>query len=185
MIKSIFTIIFISLWASAFSCTNFIITKGASADGSTMMVYTNDGEWLYHLKMLSAASHKKGQTIKFKIPGTDSFLEIPQASETYKRLGFHMNEHQVAIGETTFTGREELWNKKLPLKYWHLMSLALDRSKTAREAIEVITSLVETYGDGSEGESFSIVDPNEAWILEMIGTGDEKTRCPLGSNENP
>jgi dipeptidase len=174
MIKSIFTIIFISLWASAFSCTNFIITKGASADGSTMMVYTNDGEWLYHLKMLSAASHKKGQTIKFKIPGTDSFLEIPQASETYKRLGFHMNEHQVAIGETTFTGREELWNKKLPLKYWHLMSLALDRSKTAREAIEVITSLVETYGYGSEGESFSIVDPNEAWILEMIGTGDEK-----------
>lgn len=157
-----------------FTCTNLIITKGASTDGSTMMVYTNDGEWLYHLKMFPHKLHKFGDVVKFKIPDTDEYLEIPQASETYKKLGFQMNEHQVAIGETTFTGREELWNTKLPLKYWHLMSLALERSKTAKEAIGVITDLVETYGYGSEGESFSIIDPNEAWILEMIGTGDGK-----------
>lgn len=174
MIKRIFTLVLIISSLSVFACTNFIVTKGASADGSTMMVYTNDGEWLYHLKMFAAESHEKGDIIKFKIPGTENYLEIPQPSETYKKLGFQMNEHQVAIGETTFTGREELWNKGLPLKYWHLMSLALDRSKTAREAIEVITSLVEEYGYGSEGESFSIIDPNEAWILEMIGTGDGK-----------
>ncbi len=174
MIRIIFTIIFTISSIISFSCTNLIVTKGASADGSTMMVYTNDGEWLYHLKMFPHTTHKAEDVIQFKIPGTDQFLDIPQPSETYKKLGFHMNEHHVAIGETTFTGREELWNKNLPLKYWHLMSLALDRSKTAREAIDVITSLVDEYGYGSEGESFSIIDPNEAWILEMIGTGDGK-----------
>ena len=174
MKKQTLIILSIFLTSLAFSCTNFIVTKGASVDGSTMMVYTNDGEWLYHLKMSPNQKHKKGDVIKFSIPGTDSFLEIPQPSETYKKLGFQMNEHQVAIGETTFTGRENLWNKKLPLKYWHLMGLALDRAKTAREAIAVITSLVEEYGYGSEGESFSIIDPNEAWVLEMIGTGDGK-----------
>jgi len=172
MIRYIFLFLFMLFNYISFGCTNLIITKGASADGSTMMVYTNDGEWLYHLKMHPHESHKKGAVIPFKILGTDEYLNIPQPSETYKKLGFHMNEHHVAIGETTFTGREELWNKNLPLKYWHLMSLALDRSKTAREAIEVITSLVEEYGYGSEGESFSIIDPDEAWILEMIGTGD-------------
>ncbi len=90
---------------------------------------------------------------------------------TYGIVGFLMNDHQLAIGETTFLGREEMWDKDQPLKYWELMRLALLRAKTAREAIEVITSLVETYGYGSEGESFSIADPNEAWLLEMIGTG--------------
>ena len=175
MKKRTLIILFIFFTAISYSCTNFIVTKGASADGSTMMVYTNDGEWLYHLKMSPNQKHKKGEVIKFGIPSTDKFLEIPQPAETYKKLGFQMNEHQVAIGETTFTGRENLWNKNLPLKYWHLMGLALDRAKTAREAIKVITSLVEKYGYGSEGESFSIIDPNEAWILEMIGTGDGKS----------
>lgn len=172
MLRNILLLTYILFSTLAFSCTNLIITKGASADGSTMMVYTNDGEWLYHLQMHPHKTYEKGETIPFRIPGTEEYLNLPQASETYKKMGFHMNEHQVAIGETTFTGREELWNENLPLKYWHLMSLALDRSKTAREAIEVITSLVEKYGYGSEGESFSIIDPNEAWILEMIGTGD-------------
>lgn len=174
MTKQYLIILFLIFSSFSFACTNFIVTKGASADGSTMMVYTNDGEWLYHLKMHPHESHKKGDVIKFQIPGSKEFLEIPQPKETYKKLGFQMNEHQVAIGETTFTGREDLWNKNLALKYWHLMSLALDRSKTAREAIKVITTLVEKYGYGSEGESFSIIDPNEAWILEMIGTGDRK-----------
>ena len=174
MKKQILLFFSLLLTAIAFSCTNLIVTKGASADGSTMMVYTNDGEWLYHLHMTPFEKHKKGDVVKFSIPGTDRFLEIPQPAETYKKLGFQMNEYQVAIGETTFTGRENLWNKALPLKYWHLMFLALERSKTAREAIKVITELVEEYGYGSEGESFSIIDPNEAWILEMIGTGDGK-----------
>lgn len=172
MMKNLLIPLFVFFSTLTFGCTNLIITKGASTDGSTMMVYTNDGEWLYHLKMYPHKSHEKGEVIPFRIPGTEEFLNLPQPSETYKKLGFHMNEHQVAIGETTFTGREDLWNQNLPLKYWHLMSLALERSKTARQAIEVITSLVEKYGYGSEGESFSIIDPNEAWILEMIGTGD-------------
>lgn len=165
-------------WSSSYSCTNLIVTKGASADGSTMMVYTNDGEWLYHLHMVPHQTYKDGEVLKFSLPGTDDYLEIPQPKETYKKLGFHMNEHQLAIGETTFTGRENLWNKKHALKYWHLMSLALDRAKTAREAIAVMTTMVEKYGYGSEGESFSIIDPNEAWILEMIGKGSGE----LGAN---
>ena len=172
MKKQIILLFSLFLWNLGFSCTNLIVTKGASVDGSTMMVYTNDGEWLYHLNIIPNETHQKGELIKFKLPGTNEYLEIPQPSETYKKLGFQMNEYQVAIGETTFTGRENLWNKKHALKYWHLMSLALDRAKTAREAIEVITTLVEKYGYGSEGESFSIIDPNEAWILEMIGKGD-------------
>lgn len=149
------------------ACTNLIVTKGASADGSTMLVYTNDGEWLYKLNLSVAADHPEGTYIHF---GSDS---INQIAHTNKVIGFQMNEFQVAIGETTFTGREELWDKAKSLKYWHLMKLALERGKTAREAIDVITSLVAEYGYGSEGESFSIIDPNEAWILEMIGTGGD------------
>ncbi len=153
-----------------FACTNLLVTKGASADGSTMLVYTNDGEWLYHLSKTAAANHQLGDSIQFTsrygIQG-----KISQAPHTYAVLGFQMNEHQLAIGETTFTGREELWNKSGGyLEYWHLMSLALERAKTAREAVLVITSLVEEYGYGSEGESFSICDPDEAWILEIVGT---------------
>ncbi|OYT16963.1 MAG: hypothetical protein B7C24_05015 [Bacteroidetes bacterium 4572_77] len=91
-------------WSSSYSCTNLIVTKGASADGSTMMVYTNDGEWLYHLHMVPHQTYKDGEVLKFSLPGTDDYLEIPQPKETYKKLGFHMNEHQLAIGETTFTG---------------------------------------------------------------------------------
>ena len=160
---SLFVFVLISM--DVFSCTNLIVTKGASADGSTMLVYTNDGEWLYRLNLSDAADYPDGSYIHF---GNDS---IKQVKHTNKVIGFQMNEYQVAIGETTFTGREELWDKTKPLKYWHLMKLALERAATAREAIDVITTLVEEYGYGSEGESFSIIDPNEAWILEMIGTG--------------
>lgn len=154
-----------------FSCTNLLVTKGASADGSTFLVYTNDGEWLYRLDRTPAADHKPGDSLEFRSRyGTVG--KIAQAPHTYALIGFQMNEYQVAIGETTFTGREELWNKSKYLEYWHFMRLALQRAKTAREAVEVITSLAEKYGYGSEGESFSVIDPNEAWILEMIGTGD-------------
>lgn len=170
--KKLITLLFLLLVAmeTTFACTNILVTKGASADGSCMLLYTNDGEWLYQLKNQAAARHQPGDSLLFTsregIAG-----KIAQVDQTYHVLGFQMNEFQVAIGETTFTGREELWNKSKFLEYWHLMSLALERSRTAREAVEVITTLVETYGYASEGESFSIIDPNEAWILEMIGTG--------------
>lgn len=170
--KNLVALLFLNLFVlgTSFSCTNILVTKGASADGSCLLLYTNDGEWLYHLKNQAAARHQPGDSLEFTsregIGG-----KIAQVGQTFQVLGFQMNEFQVAIGETTFTGREELWNKSKFLEYWHLMSLALERSRTAREAVDVITTLVETYGYASEGESFSIVDPDEAWILEMIGTG--------------
>lgn len=153
------------------ACTNFIVTKGASRDGSTMLVYTNDGEWLYRLYLTGASVHPEGDSIEF----TNRYGakgKIAQVSHTFGVVGFHMNEFQVAVGETTFVGREELWNKSKYLEYWHLMQLALERAKTAREAVLVMTDLAEEYGYGSEGESFSVIDPEEAWLLEMVGTGD-------------
>ncbi|PLX12781.1 MAG: dipeptidase, partial [Marinilabiliales bacterium] len=158
----------LSIAFPVFSCTNILVSRGASADSSTFLVYTNDGEWLYHLDQTAAADHDIKDSLVFKsISGIK--YKVHQVPHTYAIISFQMNEHQLAIGETTFLGREELWDKDLPLKYWELMRLALLRAKTAREAIEVMTSLAETYGYGSEGESFSIADPNEAWLLEMIG----------------
>ncbi len=155
---------------AAHACTNFIVTKGASSDGSAYLTYTNDAEWLYHLKKKPAADHKPGDSVSYssrkKVKG-----KIPQVPHTNAIVGFHINEFQVSIGETTFVGREELWNHSKYIEYWHFMSLALERAKTAREAVEVITSIADKYGYASEGESFSIADPNEAWILEMVGTG--------------
>lgn len=155
-----------------FPCTNLIVTKGASSDGSSFLVYTNDGEWLYRLSNKPAQDHQPGDSLTFRSGRNNVEGKIHQVPHTYAVIGFQMNEHQLAVGETTFTGREELWNHTKFLQYWHLMSLALERAKTAREGVEVITSLAEQYGYGSEGESFSLVDPNEAWILEMVGTGD-------------
>lgn len=154
-----------------YPCTNFIVTKGASVDSATYLVYTNDGEWLYRLDRTPARNHEAGDSIEF-VNRYGVKGKIPQVSKTFAVIGFQMNAYQVAIGETTFTGREELWNKSKFLEYWHLMKLALERSRTAVEAIQVITSLVEKYGYGSEGESFSVIDPDEAWILEMVGTGN-------------
>jgi dipeptidase len=162
----------LNLSFAGFSCTNILVTKGASTDSSTFLYYSNDGEWLYHLNTTPAADHLLGDSLFFTSM-SGKVAKIHQVAHTYAIIGFQINEHQLAIGETTFLGREELWDKDLPLKYWDLMSLALLRAKTAREAIEVITRLVEQYGYGSEGESFSIADPNEAWILEMMGTGGE------------
>lgn len=158
--------------AVVFPCTNLIVTKGASADGSAFLVYTNDGEWLYRLSNEPAADHAPGDSLTFRSGRNHVEGKIHQVPHTYAIVGFQMNEHQLAVGETTFTGREELWNHSKYLQYWHLMRLALQRAKTAREGVEVMTSLVEQYGYGSEGESFSLVDPNEAWLLEMVGTGD-------------
>lgn len=152
------------------ACTNLLVTPGASKDGSAFLYYSNDGEWLYQLTKQEAKDHPAGEWVSFTNRDGVSG-KIPQVSHTYAVVGFQMNEHQLAIGETTFVGREEIWDHSSFLEYWQLMGLALERARTAREAIQVITSLVEQYGYGSEGESFSIVDKKEAWILEMIGSG--------------
>lgn len=164
------------------ACTNIIVTKGASADGSIMISYAADSHGLFgELYFQKAADWKPGT--KRRIVDWDSgrFLgEIDQVAHTYKRVG-NMNEHQLIIGETTFGGRSELHDKKGGIDYGSLIYIALERCKTAREAIELITSLANEYGYCSEGESFSIADKEEAWILEMIGKG---TNLRRGRNIN-
>ena len=162
----------LAVWVKpAPACTNILVTKGASADGSTIISYSVDGEFYPTLRHLPAADHAAGEM--FEMRGRDGTvrLRIPQPPHTYAVTGI-MNEHQLAIGETTFDGRPELQNKQGGIHYWALMQLALQRARTAREAIKVMTDLVAEYGYASTGETFSIADPGEVWILEMIGEGE-------------
>jgi dipeptidase len=154
-------------------CTNLLVGKKASADGSVIITYTCDGEFHPTLRHTPAARYPEGATFPIRYWDGTLLGSIPQVRETYSVFGL-MNEHQVVIGETTFDGRLELQNKEGLLHYWEMMKLALLRSKTAREAIAVMTSLVAKHGYRSTGESFSIGDPNEAWILEMIGKGPQE-----------
>lgn len=156
------------------SCTNFIITKGASVDGSVMISYTADSYEAYgELYHYPAAVYQNGTWLEIYEWDTGKFLgKIPQASVTYNVIG-NMNEYQVVIGETTFGGREELGTPNGILDYGSMIYIALQRSKTAREAIKIMTDLVNEYGYYSSGESFSIGDANEAWILELIGKGKD------------
>jgi dipeptidase len=156
---------------SVSGCTNILVTKGASADGSVIISYSVDGEFLPLLRYTPAADHPQGDM--FEARGRDGAVRvrIPQPAHTYGTFGI-MNEHQLAIGETTFDGRLELQNKQGGINYWTLMQLALQRARSAREAIKVMTDLVDEFGYSSTGETFSIADPNEAWIMEMIGPGD-------------
>lgn len=159
---------------NSFACTNFIITKGASKDGSTMITYAADSHTLYgELYFYPAADYPEGTMLDIYEWDTGKYLgKIPQVKHTYQVVG-NMNEYQVAIGETTFGGRKELNTQAGAIvDYGSLIYIALQRSRTAREAITVMTDLVKQYGYASEGESFSIGDPNEAWILEMIGKGE-------------
>ncbi|HRD02058.1 MAG TPA: C69 family dipeptidase [Candidatus Saccharicenans sp.] len=162
-------LIFFLIGGLGFPCTSIIVTKGASADGSVIITYSCDGEFLPRLRLYPAADHKPGEMVEI-MGFRGKRGEIPEIAHTYKVLDL-MNEFQVAIGETTFDGREELVNPDGLLNYPQLMLLALQRAKTAREAIRVMADLVEQYGYASSGESFSIADKNEAWIMEMIGTG--------------
>ena len=141
-------------WAQD-DCSSFLVTKGASKDDSVMITYTCDGEFLSRLEYIPAQDHEPGEFIEIR--GRDGKLrgKVKQASHTYAVVGL-MNEHQLAIGETTFGGRSELRNPDGLLHYFFMMRLALQRAKTAREAIKVMTGLVEEYGYGSTGESFSI-----------------------------
>ncbi len=154
------------------ACTNLLVTKGASLDGSTMITYTADSYNMYgELYHFPAAKYPKGAMLDIYEWDTGKYLgKIKQAAETYNVVG-NMNEYQVVIGETTFGGRPELVNPQGILDYGSLIYIALQRAKTARQAIEIMTGLVEEYGYHSSGESFSIADPNEVWILEMIGKG--------------
>ena len=154
------------------ACTNFLITKGASADGSTMITYSADSHELYgDLSYLPAADYAPGTMRDIYEWDTGKFLgRIPQVAHTYSVVGL-MNEHQVSIGETTWGGREELKDTAAVVDYGSLMYIALQRAKTAREAITVMTELVAAHGYYSSGESFSIADPNEVWIMDMISKG--------------
>lgn len=152
------------------ACTNLLVTRGASQDGSVMITYTCDGEFHPHLRYIAAADHEPDETIEITRWGGEVRGSLRQVSHTYAVVGL-MNEHQLAISETTFDGRKELRNPEGLLHYWDLMRLALQRAKTAREAIEVITDLVAEHGYGSTGESLSIADTEEVWIMEIIGPG--------------
>ncbi len=158
--------------SSVLACTNYLVTRGASADGSTMVSYAADSHIRYgELYWRPAADWPQGSMVTLYDRGTARPMgEIPQVPHTYQVIGF-MNEHQVAIGETTFDGRPELFDSTGVVDYGSLMFLALQRARTAREAIKVIAELVDNYGYGSTGESFSIGDPNEVWIMEIIGKG--------------
>ncbi|MDR3048196.1 MAG: C69 family dipeptidase [Bacteroidales bacterium] len=158
----------------AYSCTNFIITKGASSDGSVMVTYAADSHTLYgELYYRKAATYPAGSLMD--IVEWDTGVkkgQIPQALQTYSVVG-NMNEYQLVIGETTYGGREELWEPNGIMDYGSLIYITLQRAKNAREAIKVLSDLMSLYGYCSEGESFSIADKNEAWIFELIGKGAE------------
>lgn len=155
----------------ASACTNLLVTKGASEDGSVMITYTCDGEFHPHLSYMPAEDHEPGDSLAIESWGGEVRGWIEQVPHTCAVVDM-MNEHQLAISETTFDGRKELRNPGGLLHYFDLIKLALQRVRTAREAISVMTDLVEEYGYLSTGESFSIADTEEAWILEMIGPGE-------------
>lgn len=157
------------------ACTNLLAGKSATTDGSTLVSYAADSHVLYgELYHWPAAIHQKDEMLKVYEWDTGKYLgEIPQVEKTYNVVG-NMNENQVTIGETTFGGREELADSTALVDYGSLIYIGLQRSRTAREAIRIMTDLVAKYGYYSEGESFSIADPNEVWILEMVGKGPKE-----------
>ena len=175
MKKSIVTLIIaLALPLTALACTNFLVGKSASADGSTMISYAADSYGMFGFLHFSPAQDwPEGAMREVKDWDTGRPQgQIPQVRHTYSVVG-NMNEHQVAIGETTWGGREELWDT-VGVDYGSLIYIALERSKTAREAIEWFITLVNEYGYASEGETFSFGDPNEVWMMDLIGKGAGK-----------
>lgn len=156
---------------AALACTSLIAAKGATADGSTMITYAADSHTLYgELYHQPAADHAPGSMRAVYDWDSGEYRgEIPEVAHTYATIG-NMNEHGLTIAESTWGGREELAGSGL-IDYGSLIYITLQRARTAREAVDVMTGLVRDYGYGSEGESFSIADPNEVWIMEMIGKG--------------
>ena len=159
--------------ATAFACTNFIVTKGASTDGSVMVTYAADSHQLYGALYKHNGGKQKSKMLAVNEWDTGRYLGlIEQIPVTYSTVG-NMNEHSLIITETTYGGRHELEDKSGIMDYGSLIYIALQRAKTAREAIAVIVELANKYGYASSGESFSIADTDEAWIMELIGKGSK------------
>ena len=156
------------------ACTNVLVTKGASTDGSNLITYAADSHGLYgELYYAPAGVWKAGDMRKINEWDTGKYLGmIPQVARTYQRVG-NMNEHQLIIAETTYGGRPELEDPNGVMDYGSLIYVALERAKTAREAIDVIVDLANTYGYYSSGESFSIADTEEVWVMDLIGKGPD------------
>lgn len=165
------------------SCTNFLVTPGASVNGTSMITYAADAHVLYgELYYTPAATYPEGTMLSIYEWDTNKFLgQIKQVRKTYSVVG-NMNEHQVAIGETTYGGRSELRDTTGIIDYGSLIYITLQRAKTAREAINIMAELVDTYGYYSSGESFSISDPHEVWIMELIGKGTKMVTRGRGKN---
>ena len=157
------------------ACTNVIITRGASTDGSSIVSYAADSHVLYgELYFHPAAKWKAGAMLP--ITEWDTYRptgQIPQVAQTFQTMG-NMNQHQLIIAETTWGGREEQVNEDGVMDYGSLIYVTLQRARTAREAISTIVELANTYGYPSEGETFSIADTEEAWIMDLVGKGKEK-----------
>ncbi len=169
--KNILLLLALTAATTAWACTNLIVGKNASADGSTIISYAADSYSNYgFLDFHPAADHQPGDRREVYDWDCGRYqLSIPEVSHTYSVIG-NMNEHQLTIGETTWGGREALWDT-VGVDYGSMIYIALQRCKTAREAILCMVTLVEQYGYASEGETFSIGDPNEVWIMDMIGKG--------------
>ena len=173
MKRLLLTFVLLAGTATAFACTNFIVTKGASTDGSVMVTYAADSHQLYGALYKHNGGKQKSKLLKINEWDTGRYLgEIDQIAETYSTVG-NMNEHSLIITETTYGGRSELEDPKGGIDYGSLIYITLQRAKTAREAIAIIAELANTYGYASSGESFSIADANEAWIMELIGKGSK------------
>ena len=175
MRKLLFTLCALCGYVAAEACTNYIVGKKASVDGSVICSYSADSYGNYHdLCHYPAGKHPKGTMRRVVDWETNEYRgEIPEAEETYNVIG-NINEWQLTIGETTFGGREEMVDTTGIIDYGSLIYITLQRAKTAREAIDIMTTLVEQYGYASEGETFTICDPDEAWILEMMGCASDR-----------
>ena len=174
--KRLVIVLMLAMGSYALACTNLIVSKGASADGSTFITYAADSHVRYgQLRYCAAADHMPGEMLKLYNYGSLKFqIEIPQPAHTYQVVGF-INEHQLAIGETTWGGRKELAHGSgKGIDYGNLIYVTLQRAKNCREAIKVMHELVSEYGYSDGGESFSLADPDEVWIYEIINKGDEK-----------
>ena len=184
--KLIVVAVMMAIATTAPACTNFIVGKAASSDGSVICSYNADDYGMFiGLAHYPAAHHAKGEMRDIVNWDTHKYIgKIPEAEETYNVIG-NINEYQVTIGETTYGGREEMVDPTGGIDYGSLIYLGLQRSKTAREAIHVMTTLAETYGYCSEGETFTICDPNEAWIMEMMGKGPGSKGGCLGGTTHP
>ena len=173
MKRFLFTLAFLAGTATALACTNFIVTKGASTDGSVMVTYAADSHQLYGALYKHNGGKQKAKMMAVNEWDTGRYLGlIEQMPVTYSTVG-NMNEHSLIITETTYGGRHELEDKQGIMDYGSLIYIALQRAKRAREAISVIVELANKYGYASSGESFSIADTDEAWIMELIGKGSK------------